>query len=54
MEIDLKAKVTKVTYNVLTERYDSIEIGTVTQKLADTIFSLGRGVFKNGQLKIGR
>ena len=54
MEIDVKAKVTKVTYNVLTERYDSIEIGTVSQKLADTLFSLGRGIFKNGQLRLGR
>lgn len=54
MGIDVKAKVTKVTYNVLLERYDSIEIGTAYQRLADTIFSLGQGIFKNGKLKLGR
>ena len=32
--VDAKEKVTKTTYDVLSERYTSIEIGTVTQTLA--------------------
>ena len=35
--INVAAKVVKTVYNVLTERYDSIEVGAIRSSLADTI-----------------
>ena len=41
--VNAKAKVVRTVYNVLNERYDEIEIGTLKQTLAETIINLSKG-----------
>lgn len=47
LNLELKAKVVKTVYNVLLDRYDSIEISTIRQSLADTIYSMTKQIRKN-------
>lgn len=41
--VNAQAKVVRTVYNVLNERYDEIEIGTLRQTLAETIINLSKG-----------
>ena len=40
MNVAVKTKVVKTDYNVLLERYNSVELGTIKRNVADTIASL--------------
>ena len=42
--VSAKAKVTRTTYDVLLDRYDSIEIGSVRSNLADTIVDVEKEI----------
>ena len=44
LNLELKAKVVKTVYNVLLDRYDSIEINTIKRNLADTIWMMQREI----------
>ena len=44
LNLELKAKVVKTEYNVLLDRYDSIEINTIKRNLADTIWMMQREI----------
>lgn len=41
--VDVRLPVTKVVYNVLTDHYDSVELGTIRKNVADTIAALETG-----------
>lgn len=43
LDVNKQAKVVKTVYNTLREKYDSIEIGTLKQTLAQTIKSIKKG-----------
>ena len=47
LNLELKAQVVKTVYNVLLDRYDSLEISTVKKSLADTIFAMQKQIIKN-------
>lgn len=44
LNLELKAQVVKTVYNVLLDRYDSLEISTIKQSLADTIFAMQKEI----------
>lgn len=44
LNLELEAKVVKTVYNVLLDRYDSIEINTMKKTLADTIFAMQKEI----------
>ena len=44
LNLELKSKVVKTVYNVLLDRYDSLEISTIKQSLADTIFAMQKEI----------
>lgn len=43
LDLKQKAKIVKAVYNVLTERFESVDIGEVMQDITDTIAALVRG-----------
>jgi len=45
--IELQAKVVKTVYNVLLDRYDSIEVSTAKKNLATTIFAMEKQIIRN-------
>ena len=47
LNLELKAQVVKTVYNVLLDRYDSLEISTIKKSLADTIFAMQKQIIKN-------
>ena len=44
LDLNLKAQVVKTVYNVLLDRYDSLEISTIKQSLADTIWAMQKEI----------
>lgn len=44
LNLELEAKVVKTVYNVLLDRYDSIEISTMKKTLADTIWAMQKEI----------
>jgi len=46
LELELTAKVVKTVFNVLLERYDSIQISTAKKNLANTIFAMQKEIEK--------
>ena len=44
LNLNLKAQVVKSIYNVLLDRYDSLEISTVKKSLADTIWAMQKEI----------
>lgn len=46
LNLELKAQVVKTEYNVLLDRYDSLEISTIKQSLADTIWAMQKEIKK--------
>lgn len=44
LNLELKAQVVKTVYNVLLDRYDSIEISNMKRDLADTIFAMQKQI----------
>ena len=44
LNLNLKAQVVKTVYNVLLDRYDSVEIKTIKKNLADTIWAMQREI----------
>lgn len=47
LNLELKAQVVKTVYNVLLDRYDSLEISTIKKSLASTIFAMQKQIIKN-------
>lgn len=46
LNLELKAQVVKTEYNVLLDRYDSLEISTIKKSLADTIWAMQKEIKK--------
>lgn len=46
LNINVKAKITKIVTNVLTERYESVDIGDIRPNIADTIITQGQEISK--------
>lgn len=44
LNLELKAQVVKTEYNVLLDRYDSLEISTIKKSLADTIWAMQKEI----------
>ena len=44
LNLELKAQVVKTEYNVLLDRYDSLEINTIQKNLADTIWAMQKEI----------
>lgn len=44
LNLELKAKVVKTVYNVLLDRYESLEISTIKEKLSNTIWAMQREI----------
>jgi phage-related protein len=47
LNLELKAQVVKTVYNVLLDRYDSLEISTIKKSLANTIFAMQKQIIRN-------